>query len=421
MNRLQLLKNKHQLRNDWIITTFGDKRYFHILGSGISKFEGKKDYLSTSSVQNGAITNVESQITFINRPSRANMEVKENSIWFAKMKNTLKFLVDTKYLRENAVLSTGFAGLKILHGSKLYFYFFISTRYFNDQKDLRCYGTTQEAINSNGIKNIPVFFPKNPNQQEIIAQILFDIDQSINDTKVLIKKTKKIKMGLLQFLYNNNSKELMISRYTKADKNWKICKLNDLSDIVSGFTKNSKSKVSDGIKVPYMTVKNVKNAHFDLSDVSIVNVSESDFQKYQLKKDDILMTEGGDPDKLGRGSIWNNEIQPCIHQNHIFRVRCNENYILPRFLHYYLQTYYAKKYFFLNSKQTSNLASINMSDLKNFPVPLPEIDVQKSIIDKIEVVDQNLKDLHAEVSSLKLLKESLMQKLFTGKIRVNGD
>ncbi len=78
------------------------------------------------------------------------------------------------------------------------------------------------------------------------------------------------------------------------------------------------------------------------------------------------MTEGGDFDKLGRGAIWNGQIAPCIHQNHIFRVRLDRAQVLPGFFANLLLTQYAKAYFLTASKQTTNLATINMTQLKRF-------------------------------------------------------
>ena len=88
------------------------------------------------------------------------------------------------------------------------------------------------------------------------------------------------------------------------------------------------------------------------------------------------MTEGGDFDKLGRGAIWPGGVKDCIHQNHIFRVRLDKSNLLPEFFAAFLRSTYAKNYFLRCSKQTTNLASINMTQLRATPVALPPLPMQ---------------------------------------------
>jgi hypothetical protein len=110
---------------------------------------------------------------------------------------------------------------------------------------------------------------------------------------------------------------------------------------------------------------------------------------------DIQFFEGGDWDKLGRGCLWNGEIQNCIHQNHIFRVRVKEQAVLPEFLSAMVSSPAGKAYFQAASKQTTNLASINQRQLKAFPVPVLPVAQQRAII-------AELNDVAACVARLRL-------------------
>jgi type I restriction enzyme S subunit len=123
-----------------------------------------------------------------------------------------------------------------------------------------------------------------------------------------------------------------------------------------------------------------------------------------LQYGDILMTEGGDRDKLGRGGMWREEIMPCSYQNHIFRIL--------------IQTYQAKSYFYGHAKQTSNLCTINSRELKNWPVPIPPMSEQERMIEGLQSVE-NLETLkNAKYEVLQKIKKSLLQNLLTGKIRI---
>ena len=90
-----------------------------------------------------------------------------------------------------------------------------------------------------------------------------------------------------------------------------------------------KQKAEDLTEVPYMAVSNVKDGYIDWTTVKTIEATQQEIEQYRLLADDVLMTEGGDPDKVGRGAIIKEPLENCIHQNHIFRVRLDESMILP--------------------------------------------------------------------------------------------
>ncbi len=137
--------------------------------------------------------------------------------------------------------------------------------------------------------------------------------------------------------------------------------------------------------------------------------------KYRLQAGDIVLTEGGDHDKLGRGALWSGEISNCIHQNHIFRVRLDCDKLLPVYFVYYLQTQIAKAYFLSCAKKTTNLASINMSQLKALPVPVPPLSLQRQFEQIVTATSRNLALQKQSLERVELLIGSLQEHLFNGQ------
>ena len=165
--------------------------------------------------------------------------------------------------------------------------------------------------------------------------------------------------------------------------------LESLADVVSGITKGRKTKEKNLIEVPYMAVSNVKDGYIDWTTVKTIEASKQEIEQYRLLSDDVLMTEGGDPDKLGRGAILKEPLENCIHQNHIFRVRLNESLILPIFFAEYLKHQKAKRYFVGCAKQTTGIASINMRQLKALPVLIPPIELQEQFVTFAEEISKS--------------------------------
>ena len=124
-----------------------------------------------------------------------------------------------------------------------------------------------------------------------------------------------------------------------------------------------------------------------------ITVEQADVERYSLRYGDVLFTEGGDFDKLGRGTIWQEQIAPCLHQNHIFVVRPKTSLLLPEFLAYQAASEYGRRYFQLSSKQSTNLASINSTQLKEFPVLLPPLPEQRKIAEILRMWEEAIEKL----------------------------
>jgi type I restriction enzyme S subunit len=134
--------------------------------------------------------------------------------------------------------------------------------------------------------------------------------------------------------------------------------------------------------VPYLRVANVQRGHLDLEEIKTIDATEDEISELELMPGDILLNEGGDIDKLGRGWVWSGEIPHCIHQNPVLRSRAASSEVEPRFLSHYANTF-GQKFFFDAGAQTVNLASISMSKLKSLPVPCPPIEEQNEIMRRV--------------------------------------
>ena len=188
--------------------------------------------------------------------------------------------------------------------------------------------------------------------------------------------------------------------------------LSNLANIVSGITKGRKTNGEELFEVPYMAVSNVKSGYIDWTTVKTIEATKSEIEQYHLQPFDVLMTEGGDPDKLGRGAIIQNPPKDCIHQNHIFRVRVDSSCLLPQYLEEYLQHPKAKKYFLDCAKQTTGIASINMTQLRNLPVLLPSLEQQKKFSDFTEQISHHKLTIQRSLDKMETLKKALMQEYF---------
>ena len=215
----------------------------------------------------------------------------------------------------------------------------------------------------------------------------------------------------------SSAKSVFFSK--EFNKQWPIMALSDIADIRAGATLG-RSLCGPTIKLPYLRVANVQDGYLDLGSIKEIEILESEQEKWQLQDGDILLTEGGDWDKLGRGVVWHSEIKMCIHQNHIFRLRVNPNEFDPEYLCSLIGSAYGKDYFRAASKQTTNLASINQRQLKAFKAFKPPLEEQRRIIAYVDALQSNLDALkrhQAETANkLDALMPSILNKAFSGEL-----
>lgn len=203
---------------------------------------------------------------------------------------------------------------------------------------------------------------------------------------------------------------------------WHPYKLAEVSNLQTGLMKG-KHYDGETTFLPYLRVANVQDGFLDLDEIKLIEVDKERASRFLLQKGDVLFTEGGDFDKLGRGAVWSGEIENCLHQNHIFVVRPHVHVLNPYFLSYQAGSRYGKGYFLKCAKQTTNLASINSSQLKKFPVLLPDLAEQCEIVhilDDLLSKEQQAKDAATAVlERIDLVKKSILARAFRGELGTN--
>lgn len=200
---------------------------------------------------------------------------------------------------------------------------------------------------------------------------------------------------------------------------WKRTKLGEVAFVQSG-AQVGRNGIVDPVDMPYLRVANVQDGYLDLREIKTIKVEASQVSRYRLCTGDILMTEGGDADKLGRGHIWQGQVDPCLHQNHIFAVRVDRDCLMPEFLAAYLTTSAGKTYFLRAAKQTTNLATINTSQLRAMPLLLPPLPEQKAILKVLGATQGAVATIDALIEKQLVRKKTLVEELVTGRRRFPG-
>ena len=181
--------------------------------------------------------------------------------------------------------------------------------------------------------------------------------------------------------------------FDQPTDDWQTCELGNIAFIQTGTAKGRDFRDRKTVELPYLRVANVQAGYLDLDEIKTIRIAENEIARYRLQPGDLLLTEGGDFDKLGRGAVWQGEIEPCVHQNHIFAVRFDQDVIQPEFVEYEMQSWHAKRYFLGVAKKTTNLATINRTQLAAFPIKFPNLIEQQRIVTYLDSVKQQAAEL----------------------------
>jgi hypothetical protein len=288
----------------------------------------------------------------------------------------------------------------------------------------------QKRVSSRFLKDTRLYLPELSKQQYIAAYLGASsrvIEAAVAAKRDQIETLDHLRKATLQRIITcgleakprlNSTGSHWLSRIPAG---WNLVMLKRVASIQGGLTLG---KLYDGplIERPYLRVANVQDGHLSLDDITMIEVPAEVAERVTLRVGDVLMTEGGDLDKLGRGHVWDGEIADCLHQNHVFAVRCVEWKLRPKFLAYLTASQLGRDYFEATGKRTTNLAATNSTKVGQLPVPLPPLDVQDKIIAHLDDMTEKSKALRSglqeQITTLIAYRKSLIHECVTGQRRI---
>jgi len=315
--------------------------------------------------------------------------------------------------------------------SARYLFLIATSKAFRSLGQSEMYGAGgQKRVPDDFIRNFAVPWPPEEEQRKIAAFLDHEtakIDALIDEQKRLIELLKEKRQAVISNAVTKGldpdapMKDSGVEWLGKVPAHWGIGRLRWYAAIQGGIAKGKDYEEKDTVTRPYLRVANVQDGHLNLSEIKEIAVLRQEVRRYTLRYGDVLMNEGGDNDKLGRGTVWRSEIRGCLHQNHVFAIRPGPR-LMPDWLAMFTQTSPARAYFFIHSKQSTNLASISSTNVMACPLPIPSADEQRRTIDAVrrhvESIDEMIGETARSITLLQERRSALISAAVTGKIDV---
>jgi len=203
----------------------------------------------------------------------------------------------------------------------------------------------------------------------------------------------------------------------RLPKGWNWSALEVLGDVVGGLTKN-KQREGYEKKLPYLRVANVYANELRLDEIKKIGVNEQELDKAKLMKNDILIVEGnGSPDQIGRLAIWDGSIYPCVHQNHLIRVRLFQ-LSSARWTVLWLRSPVGRQFIGQVASSTSGLYTLSISKVGSLPIPMPPLAERGKILalanQLLSVVESLEQEIARCIRRAVRLRSAILEKAFKG-------
>jgi restriction endonuclease S subunit len=237
-------------------------------------------------------------------------------------------------------------------------------------------------------------------QQRRIAEILWAVDESLQQAIALAKAVENAKSATVEEHFNRNLANKL-----------NVQPLEAVAKVSYGITLGGYRKTLP-IERPYLRVANVQRNAFDLSEVKTINCADNEIGRFELADGDVLIVEGhASVTEIGRAAVWRTTESGTLHQNHLIRARCSAS-LIPEYLNLCINGGVGQDYFRSRAKSSSGLNTINSTVVKEFPMPITPVRVQETLIAEIAKFDGSLRSVEVSQGSLRNLVQTILHTIF---------
>lgn len=374
-----------------------------IVGATPSKFHGTKKYVSTGAVATTEIDESEVvEVTYEDRPSRANLSAEAGDILFAKMQGTRKTLLLDSETEEN-IYSTGFyavrANPEVITTECLYY--LIDSELFLAQKDKNCSGATQKAITNGGMAKIEISVPA-LSEQGILVDKLKHLTQLIAD--------KKKQLNLFDEIIKSRFIE-MFGTLSSNEQNFEVLTIESLCSLIKDGTHQTPTYTEDTINgFKFLSSKDIMSTKIDWSDIKYIpsDLHEKLYAVVKPIKNDILMSKNGV--NYGVAAVNDTDEVFDIYVS-LALLRPKTDIINPVYFRSAINSPDTKRQFDSSIKGIG-VPNLHLGEIKKTKILVPPVDKQNEYVSFVEQVDKSKFEIQQSLEKLEILKKSLMQQYF---------
>jgi len=289
-----------------------------------------------------------------------------------------------------------------------YLYFFLQSDMYWNQVLASKRGGAQPNMNATLLGGVVFPLPPLPEQKRIAARVqelMQDVERARAACEAQLKAAKALPRAYLRQVFESDEA-----------KKWERRRLGELFDVQQGVAMSPHRR--EGISPrPFLRTLNVLWGRVDLSALDKMDFTDDEVSKLSLKPGDLLVCEGGE---VGRTAIWRGEIDICLYQNHIHRLRKIDSALVPDFFMYWMQAAFQVFSSYSGQESITTIPNLSGNRLKAFLFPFPSVEVQKRIAAelqaKMEEAERLVASIEKQLEAIKALPQAILSKAFSGEL-----
>lgn len=207
--------------------------------------------------------------------------------------------------------------------------------------------------------------------------------------------------------------ELQETEIGRFPSDWDVDRIDSAFDIQQGKQVSQRNRDGEHQR-PFLRTKNVFWNRLDLTELDQMHFSEAEQSRLELRAGDLLVCEGG---SIGRTALWNNEVEGCLHQNHLHRLRVKSGRADAQFGVFWLWYAFDVAKLYFGRGNITTIPNLSQSKLAELPMALPPLPEQTKIAGILSTVQRAIEEQERIIQTTTELKKALMQKLFTEGLR----
>jgi len=264
------------------------------------------------------------------------------------------------------------------------------------------------------LRSLEILTPPPPEQRKI-ATVLYTVDRAIEKTREIIEQVKKVKQALTQDVFHGRHKDFKDYQTTPVGEiptHWSVF---SIGDAVHTAQYGISESLSEEGQYPIFRMNNIENGRMVDKPLKYIDLDDEEFEKYRVERGDILFNRTNSLKLVGKTGIYELE-GDHVFASYLVRLQTNAS-VNSHYLNYYMNSSEAQNRMMDFATKGVSQANINANSIQQVKLPLPSVEEQKNIVERLNSIDSQIETNKKYNSQLQRLKRGLMQDLLSGTVR----
>jgi type I restriction enzyme S subunit len=367
-------------------------------------------YVDIASVSNRSFSIIEArEIASTEAPSRARKVIRDRDVIVATTRPYLINVAQVPSELDNEICSTGFCVLRSAPEIDPEWAFYFSTsNLLIDQLTPKMRGATYPAVTDRDVLNAEIPLPPLSEQRKTLVRIkecmerIDEIDRLRSDTKLDSTSLRTAVFGdYLQALDHEEAR---------------VVPLGQVLDDVRYGTSLKASAVRVG--VPVLRMGNIQGGRITSSDLKFLGLPAPELSKYKLSEGDILINRTNSLELVGKAGLFTGLVGDWVFASYLVRLRVNRSLVMPEYVNAVINSRIGRDFVLRTARRAIGMVNINAQEIKRLPLPLPSMEIQASVVERIQQSEVLIRQLTSELNTMVAspLRASMLRKAFAGEL-----